>query len=292
MGNEKMLRVNGIELCAETFGDPVDPAILLIGGATSSMDWWAEEFCARLSGAGRLVIRYDHRDTGRSTSEEPGRPSYTGDALTEDALGLLDALGVARAHLAGLSMGGCVAQELAVRHPDRVASLTAMSTTFHAPGGPDLPPMTPELKAGFDAAPGAPDWADRAAVIDYLVADWLPYSGPAGATEAELRELAGRVVDRSVRIASSGNHWLVGSGGEPEPEHRLGEVSVPALVIHGTADPLFPFPHGEALAAAIPGARLVALHGVGHEVPPPSTWDTVVPAIVEVTARGQYSWPR
>ena len=286
MGDEKTVRANGADLCVETFGVPADPAILLIGGAAASMDWWADGFCARLADAGRFVIRYDHRDTGRSTCDEPGHPSYSENALTQDALGVLDALNVARAHVVGTSMGGGIAQELAVGHPDRVASLIAMSTTFYAPGGPDLPPMVPELKARFDATPEPPDWSDRAAVIDHLVADWSPFSGPAGATEAELRELAGRVVDRSVNIASSGNHWLVVAGGDPLPDHRLGEISVPALVIHGTADPLFPFPHGEALAAAIPNATLLPLNDVGHEVPPPATWDTVIPAIVETTARG------
>ncbi|WP_086824181.1 alpha/beta fold hydrolase [Allokutzneria sp. NRRL B-24872] len=278
----RTVRVNGIELCAETFGDPADRVILLIAGAATSMDWWAAEFCARLAAAGRFVIRYDHRDTGASTCDEPGRPSYTAQALTDDALGLLDAVGVARAHLAGMSSGGAIAQELAVRHPDRVASLTVMSTTFYA-GGPDLPRAVPELSAKFAAAPAPPDWSDRAAVVEHLVADWAPYSGPAGATEAELRELAERVVDRSVSVASSGNHWQVIAEEEGPSEHRLGEISVPALVIHGTADPLFPFPHGRALAAALPGASLLPLREVGHEVPPPSTWDQVIPAILEVT---------
>ncbi|SDM59950.1 alpha/beta fold hydrolase [Allokutzneria albata] len=283
MGDEELVRVDGVDLCVETLGDRADPAVLLIAGAACSMDWWADGFCRRLADAGRFVIRYDHRDTGRSTTDEPGHPSYTEEALTNDPLGLLDALRVRRAHVVGLSSGGGIAQELAVRCPERIASLTVMSTTFYAPGGPELPPMVPGLRAVFDAPPAPPDWSDRSAVIDYLVADWLPYSGPAGATEAELRELAGRVVDRSVTVASSGNHWLL-TGGSTPPEHSLGTLTVPALVIHGTADPMFPFPHGEALAAAIPGATLLPLAGVGHEMPPPATWDAVVPAIVEVTS--------
>src|SRR6266568_1308435 len=112
----------GARLCVQAFGDRGDPAILLISGMSSSMDWWDEEFCARLAAGPRFVIRYDHRDTGQSSRCPPGAPSYTGDDLAADAIGVLDALGIRAAHLAGISMGGAIAQRLAVEHPARVAS--------------------------------------------------------------------------------------------------------------------------------------------------------------------------
>src|SRR5262249_61379253 len=225
-----MVHVNGVELCVETFGAAPAPKILLIAGAAWSMDWWDGEFCQRLAAGGRFVIRYDHRDTGRSVSYPPGAPGYTGLDLIGDAVALIDSLAGGRAHVVGLSMGGGIAQYLGVEHPDRVATLTLMSTS---PGGSGLPPVTDRLKVAFaDLAP-EPDWTDR----------------DAGATRA-----------------------------------RLGEVGAPALVIHGTEDPLFPREHAVALANEIAGAELILLDGVGHQLPPRSTWGVVVPAILRHTA--------
>lgn len=286
MSAERIVRANGVDLCVQTFGEPSAPAILLIAGAASSLKGWPEEFCVQLAAASRFVIRYDHRDTGRSTSYPPGEPGYTGTDLTNDALGLLDALGVARAHLVGVSMGGGISQELAIEHPDRVASLTLIATS----SGPadDLPPVVPELRAVFENPPPEPDWSDRAAVIDYIVAGERPFLGTVGHDEAELRATATRVLDRSVNPKSAlSNHWIMIGGDDDGSEPlrpRLGRITAPTLVIHGTADPLFPFPHGEALAAEIPGARLLPLDGVGHEVPPRPTWPTVLTALVAHTA--------
>jgi pimeloyl-ACP methyl ester carboxylesterase len=129
MSTEKMVQVNGVDLCVETFGDPADPPVLLIAGMGSSMDGWPAEFCAELAAAGRFVIRYDHRDTGRSVSYPTGRPGYTGGDLRADTLGILDVFGIARAHLVGISMGGGMSQVLGIEHPDRVASLTLVCTS-------------------------------------------------------------------------------------------------------------------------------------------------------------------
>ena len=278
---ETMVRTNGVDLCVETFGDQEAPAILLISGATASMDWWDAEFCRRLATGGRFVIRYDHRDTGRSVSYPPGAPGYTGPDLVGDAVGLIDALAGGRAHVAGLSMGGGIAQYLAAEHPDRAATLTLMSTS---PGpANDLPPMADRLKAAFvDPAP-EPDWTDRDAVVDYLVDGERPFAGPDSFDEAHVRERARRVVDRTVNLESSSkNHWLVEGGEDTRP--RLGEVTAPTLVIHGTEDPFFPPGHAVALAREIAGAERLLLDGVGHQAPPRSTWDLVVPAILRHTA--------
>jgi pimeloyl-ACP methyl ester carboxylesterase len=274
--------VNEAELCVDTIGDPAHPAVLLIMGAGGSMDRWEEPFCARLASAGRHVIRYDHRDTGGSTTYPPGRPGYTGDDLVADPLAILDHLGVERAHVVGLSMGGAIAQRIAVEYPERVRSLTLMSTSPAGSGGGELPPMSDELRTVFtaDARPD-PDWADRDATIAYLLEEERPYAGARGLDERALRALLGCVYDRSPGLASANNHFLV--EGSEMPRARLGEIAAPTLVIHGTDDPLFPPAHGEALAREIPGARLLLVDGLGHELPP-WAWDEVLPALIAVTA--------
>ncbi|GLZ28298.1 hypothetical protein Lesp02_04880 [Lentzea sp. NBRC 105346] len=264
-------------LCFETFGSPAAPPILLISGAAASMDYWEPEFCERLA-AERYVIRFDHRDTGRSPTDPPGKPGYTGDDLVSDAVGLIDAVAGGRAHVVGVSMGGGIAQSIAVFHPDRVAALTLIATS---PGGDGLPPPADRARTAFDNPEPEPDWTDPDAVVDYLVEIERPFAGRIFDEEAT-REVARRVVARATNVQSSGNHWLVvGDAGE-DPGPRLGEVRVPTLVIHGTDDPLFPPAHGEALARAIPGARLLMLDGMGHQTPPRSTWDVVVPAILDL----------
>ena len=277
-----MVRANGVDLCVETFGDLTDPAILLIAGAGGSMLSWHEELCERLAAGSRFVIRYDQRDTGRSVTYEPGAPGYSGGDLVEDAVGLLDALGRARAHLVGISMGGALAQLVALDHPDRVASLTLISTSAGA-GDPDLPPMSEDLRARFASAAAEPDWTDRAAVIDYLVEDARPYAaGSRAFDEAAWRDLAERDFDRSLNIASSMKNHFLAEGGESW-RHRLEEIAAPTLVIHGAEDPLFPYGHGVALATEIPSAKLLRLERTGHELPR-AVWDIVVPAVLRHTA--------
>jgi pimeloyl-ACP methyl ester carboxylesterase len=281
-----LVSANGVDLCVQTFGEPGDPAILLIGGAESSMDWWEDEFCELLASGRRLVIRYDLRDTGRSVTYEPGAPGYVGSDLLADAVGLLDALCIGRAHVVGISMGGGIAQELALEHADRVATLTLMSATFAVPRDPDkpaLPPMSEELASSFAEPATDPDWSDREAVIDHVVNGLRAFSGSLPFEEERKRALVGRVFDRTINIASSmKNHWILDQG-DPV-SGRLADLRVPTLVLHGTEDPLFPLEHGKALTDEIPGARLLPLEGVGHELPPRSLWSTVVPAILEHTA--------
>lgn len=276
----EMVRVDGVDLCVETFGERGAPPILLIAGAAESMEGWDRDLCRLLAGEGRFVIRYDHRDTGRSTSWPPGAPGYTGRDLVADAGGLVDILAGGRAHLVGLSMGGAIAQHLAVKHPERVATLTLISTS---PGPADgLPPVAKRLRAALaEPAPG-PDWNDVDAVVEHIVESYRPYAGPSCFDEDAVREVARRMVARTPnRGASAGNHWLL--EGADDVRSRLGEVRAPALVIHGSEDPLFPPGHGEALAHEIPSAELLLLEGVGHQAPPRSTWDVVVPAILRHT---------
>ncbi|WP_343982226.1 alpha/beta hydrolase [Kribbella koreensis] len=275
-----LLPVNGVELCVDTFGSPADPAILLIHGGSASMDHWEPEFCERLAAGPRYVIRYDHRDTGRSTTYEPGAPKYTGEDLVADPIGILDALKIDKAHLVGLSMGGAIVLQLAVEHPDRVASITVSSTSPSGPSDPDLPPPSEKLSASFsDDTPI--DWSDTEAALDRLIADDRLYAGSLPYDEPARRALYAQAFARSINPASATNHWSVAPGGSIR--HRLTEIAVPALVLHGTEDPLFPPAHGEALAREIPNARLVLLEGAGHEIPRP-TWDTAIPEILTITS--------
>jgi pimeloyl-ACP methyl ester carboxylesterase len=274
-----MIEANGVELCAEAFGDRADPPILLIMGIGASMLWWEEGFCELLADAGRFVIRYDHRDTGRSVSYEPGRPGYTGADLTADAAGVLDGFGISAAHLVGVSAGGGIAQEVALDSADRVLSLTLISTSPATGGDRDLPPPTPEFSR-FVATAEA-DWSNPDSVIDYLVGySRILAGGKRAFDEVQVRELVRRDVERARDFAAVQNHDLM-SHGEASPK-PLSSITAPTLVIHGTADPMFPLKHGEVLAAVIPGARLLPLEGAGHGVDR-ADWEPVARAIVEHT---------
>lgn len=280
---ERVLRVGDVDLCIETFGNPADPVILLVGGQSAAMDWWEDDFCQRLA-IRRHVVRYDMRDTGRSSTCPPGDPDYTFADLVADASGILDALGVASGHVVGISMGGALAQCLAVAHRDRVRTLTLVDTTGALPGMPDdLPGPEPDLAAYFEHAGERPDldWSDRDAVVARLVEDQRAFMRR-GFDEARVRAVAERVFSRSRDLAAAENHTLIEEGAGPDG--TLADIAMPTLVIHGDADPLFPLPHGEALAGAIPGADLLVLEGVGHEPPPPDTWDVAVPALLRHTS--------
>jgi pimeloyl-ACP methyl ester carboxylesterase len=271
----KSVRVGSVDLCVDTIGSPGDPAVLLIHGMNASMLWWEEDFCARLAAGGRFVIRYDHRDTGRSVSYPPGHPGYTERELASDPIGVLDALGVASAALVGISMGGSIAQLTTLDFPSRVSSLTLISTSA---GGDDLPGVAPRLAAYF-AEVESPDWSDRSAVVEYLVEFFRALAGTLPFDEANIRAIAELDYDRTVNVESAmTNHALVPDDGEPWQE-RLGSITAPTVVLHGTEDPLFPYPHGEALARLIPGARLIPMVGAGHELPR-AVWDVVIPAIL------------
>ncbi|OQR60365.1 alpha/beta hydrolase [Streptomyces maremycinicus] len=271
---EHLLGIGGVELCAETFGDPADPAVVLVVGAAASMLWWDTDLCERIAARGRLVVRYDHRDTGRSTCCPPGQPSYSFTDLTLDVLGLLDALGVERAHVVCQSMFGGAGLLLGVDHPDRVASLTFVSTSTGADG---LPPPSADLTMAAE-----PDPADAAAVVEYVVAGARAYAGGSPYfDEASVRALAERDVARARNYASTlRNHYVI----EPAGPARggFGDIVAPTLVVHGDHDPLLPLPHGEALRDAVPGAELLVLEGAGHDLPRP-VWDAFTSALIRHT---------
>jgi pimeloyl-ACP methyl ester carboxylesterase len=275
-----MVEVDGVELCTEAFGDPADPPTLLVMGIGASMLWWDEGFCRLLADGGRLVIRYDHRDTGRSVASEPDHPDYTGADLVADAAGVLDAYGIAAAHVVGVSAGGAFAQLLALAYPARVRSLVLISTSPAKPVGRSLPP--PRERFGAFLASAEVDWSDEASVVDYLVGyQRMLAGGERPFDEAAAREFVRRDVERSRNIASSKNHDLLAEGDVPSA--AISSIRVPTFVIHGTADPMFPLEHGQALADEIPGGRLLALEGAGHGVYR-ADWETIVDAVLAHTA--------
>jgi pimeloyl-ACP methyl ester carboxylesterase len=266
-------------ICSETFGRREDPAVLLIMGAMASMLWWPDEFCERLAGAGRFVIRYDNRDTGRSIGYEPGTATYTGDDLVADAVGVLDEHGVERAHVVGMSMGGGIAQIVALDHPDRVLSLTAISTSAIGESHAGLPGPTAEYMKHAPSFDGL-DWSDTRAVADLLVQDARALAGTRHPfDEAAARDLVTRDLERAIDPSRLANHETLGGDGGGR---RVSDLQVPLLVIHGSADPLLPHPHGVALAEAVPGATLVTIEGGGHELHE-NDWDQMLDAIARHT---------
>jgi pimeloyl-ACP methyl ester carboxylesterase len=287
MADQRSVGVGDVELWVESFGDPALPTLLLVAGAASPMDWWDAELCSRLANGGRHVVRYDHRDTGQSTTFEPGSPAYDGGQLGRDCAALIEALDLGPVHLVGLSMGGGISQLIALRRPELVASLTLISTT--AVGGVDanLPGPTPAVSASFASPPPVPDWADAESYADWVVAGARLYAGAIPVDEAHVRAVASLIHARSRDVAAATNHWLVVGGDDDGDEIEpldVRRVAVPTLVLHGSEDPFFPLPHGRALADAIPEATLIVLPGMGHEVPPAETWDVVVPALIRHTS--------
>ena len=280
---ERMIEANGVALCTEPFGDPADPPILLVMGIGGSMLWWDEGFCRMLAGGGRLVIRYDHRDTGRSVTYEPGHPPYNAADMVADAAGVLDAYGLVAAHIIGVSAGGAFAQLLALEFADRVISLVLISTSPATPGDRGLPPPTEEF--GRFVATAEVDWSNPESVVEYLVGySRVLNGGQRRFDEAASREFVRRDVERARNVAALQNHDAISD--DDRSREPLSSIKVPTLVIHGTADPMFPLRHGEVLAEEIPGATLLPLEGAGHGVDE-ADWETIVAAILEHTRVGR-----
>lgn len=273
--------VDGGRLDLEAWGDPGDPAVLLLAGTSCTRDWWPPSFCRLLTARNAFVIRFDQRDTGSSTHWPPGAPGYGLPDLVTDAITVLDTLAIATAHLVGFSQGGWVAQNLGVHHRNRTASLTLVATraTAHGPADPDLPEVTDRLLVAWDALE-EPDWDDPGAVVEYLVEGERVLAGERF-DEPAVRSVCQAAVARTPEIRnirSIDNHTLMNTG--PRWREALGRIVAPTTVLHGSLDPLFPPRNGESLAQEIPGAHFRLLPGVGHELPE-RAWSTVVDAVAE-----------
>jgi pimeloyl-ACP methyl ester carboxylesterase len=287
---EERAAVNGIEIVYETIGDPSNPPLLLVMGLGTQLIHWDVELCERFAERGFDVIRFDNRDAGRSTYVDAPVPNirramaglridapYLLDDMADDAFGLLDHLGIEAAHVAGASMGGMIAQTMAIRRPERMLSLTSiMSTTGERRAG------RPKLRVWGVLLRRAP--RDKDAAVEYFVRVFrLIGSKGFPADEDRVRALAAEAYDRGQSPAGTGRQLaaIMASGDRTD---RLRGLRVPALVFHGRDDPLIPFRGGRATADAIPGARLIGIPGMGHDLPR-QVWPQLVDAIAETAAR-------
>ncbi|OXS35644.1 alpha/beta fold hydrolase [Streptomyces sp. XY006] len=260
--------VGGITLGIESFGDDDAPLVLLAGGTT--MLSWPDALCERLAAGGRRVVRYDLRDSGHSTTRDPEAPAYTLRDLAADAAALADALGGTPAHLAGIGVGGMVAQVAALDHPGAFSALTLVGTRAVAPGPPDddLPDHDRATMRRLFARP-LPEWTDREAVAGFVAAG----AQILGDDPHAARALAARIWDRTpgttppVQMANQLGMVFSRLDCAPRWRERLPEIRVPTLVVHGRRDRFFPVGNGEALAREIPGARLLVLEQAATALP-------------------------
>ena len=285
----QIARANGIDICYEIFGDPKAQPMLLIMGLGAQMVLWDDDFCEQLAARSFRVIRFDNRDIGQSSKlsggtrlsplellklrflKIPVAAPYKLTDMARDTTGLMDVLGIRSAHLVGASMGGMIAQEIAISDAERVRSLTSiMSTT----GNPKIPPPTREAAALLMAPPPATK-------EEYLVRfaqTWkLLRVGSFPEDEARDRDRAERIYARGLNPAGVGRQLraILASGNRKE---RLRQVKAPTLVIHGTVDPLVRPEGGKDTAASIPGAKLLMIEGMGHAIPVPM-WPRIIDAI-------------
>jgi len=281
---------DGIRIEYETMGDPGDPCLLLVMGLGGQLIAWDTELCERFADRGFFVIRYDNRDVGLSMDFE-GSPApdlaalLGGDGssapylladMADDAVGLLDSLRIAAAHVVGVSMGGMIVQQLVIDHPERVLSLCSIMSTTGDPsvGQPSDEALTVLLE---------PPPPDRAGYLDHEVAVWRVISSPGYPfDEQRIRDRGGASYDRRFLPAGVGRQ-LAAIIASPDRTERLGRVKVPTLVIHGDGDVLVNQSGGRATTAAIPGAQLLIMPGMGHDLLP-VVWDTIVDAVVKNTA--------
>ena len=304
------LTANGIRIAFDTAGDAKSTPVLLLHGLGMQLTSWPDEFVDGLVELGFYVIRFDHRDCGLSTKFDragkpnlvsnwlrrwlrgwlrgwltshlrlPARPVYRLDDMADDALGVLSALGIARAHLVGVSMGGMVAQILAARYPQRVLSLTSIMSSSGKRG---LPGPAPAVRQALLARPDDPNDVD--AIIDTAVALQRTIGSPAYPTpEKQLRRRAARALRRCYCPAGVARQ-MAAIAAAPERGELLRAIQAPTLVIHGAADPLVPLACGEDTAAQIPGARLEVIQGMGHDLP--AQLNERMLALIDANARGK-----
>jgi pimeloyl-ACP methyl ester carboxylesterase len=262
------VNANGVAIGVESFGDDDAPLVLLAGGTT--MLSWPDALCERLAAGGRRVVRYDLRDSGESTTTNPNAPAYTLRDLAADAAALADTLGGPPAHLAGIGVGGMVAQVAALDHPGSFSALTLAGTRPVAPGKPDadLPDHDKATMKRLFALP-MPDWTDREAVANFAAAR----AEIRGDNPVAARALGARIWDRTpgtappVQMANQLGLVFSKLKCTPRWRERLSEIAVPTLVVHGRRDPFFPVGNGEAIAREIPGARLLVLEEAATAIP-------------------------
>ena len=287
----------GVELCYQTYGDPADEPLLLVMGLGGPMTWWDPELCRELARAGFYVVRFDNRDIGRSTKLDSianarvtfpklakaflglrVTPPYTLTDMADDAVGLLDHLGVGSAHLFGISMGGMIVQTMAITHPDRVRSLVSMmSTTGRRTVGFQHPSLIPTLLARQ---------VGRQAYVEGSVKIWRLIGSPGfPSTEAEVRKRAEDTYERGISGSAVARQMLAVVS-QPDRTTDLRRVTVPMTVVHGLADKMVHVSGGRATSMAVPGAELLLIDGMGHDLPQ-ALWPTYVAAVRRTADRAR-----
>ena len=288
------VEANGIRIEYETFGSQDSPALLLIIGLGGQLIAWDEKLCRRLARKGHYVIRFDNRDAGLSTKIEAAgvpdiiktidalakgetvQPPYTIEDMAADAVGLLDALGIEKAHLCGMSMGGMIAQAIALNYPQRVLSLISI---YSRTGDPQEPPPTP---AAMEFLVGSPP-VEREAYIEYMMKLFNTISGPAFAYDQQwLRSFVNQSYDRSF-CPQGAARQLVAILTQKNRKPGLETLTTPTLVVHGADDPLVRVEGGKNTAAAIPGAELMAIDGMGQDLPHGGAWPKIMDAVADHT---------
>lgn len=290
------ITANGLSLEYDIRGNPDDPTILLIMGLGAQMVLWPDPFCDMLAGRGFQVVRFDNRDIGlsqklddagvpdtmkllqQSMAGEPVDAPYRLEDMANDAAGLLEALNIPAAHVVGVSMGGMIAQLLAIHHPDKVLSLTSIMSSSGRVG---LPPSTPEAGLALLSQPASSEKKD---VVEHAVKLAAVIGSPAYPVPDEnVRAFSEGVYDRSFYPAGLPRQYgaIIASGSRVDV---LPKITVPTLVIHGADDPLLPVEHGEDTAALIPGAGLEVINGMGHNLPP-GLYEKVVGLITDHAAQ-------
>jgi pimeloyl-ACP methyl ester carboxylesterase len=288
---ERFARVGDLRLCYETFGEPGAAPLLLVMGLASQMLLWEDRFCEELAGHGLRVVRFDNRDVGRSSIlhdahvptrwqlalRHPSGAAYGLDAMADDAIGLLDHLAIPAAHVVGASMGAMIAQLIAIRHPDRVLSLVSiMSTTGNRRVGRPDPRVAVRMLR--------PAARTRDAYIEDHVATYRVIGSRRFDFEEEhKRERAGQLFDRGIHPAGSARQ-MAAIVTARDRTAELHQITVPTTVIHGDQDPLVNVSGGRATADAIPGARLMVMPGMGHDLPR-ELWPEIIAAISDTAAR-------
>jgi pimeloyl-ACP methyl ester carboxylesterase len=289
---------NGIQIEYETFGNPSGRPLLLIIGLGGQMIQWDDDLCQDLAKRGHYVIRFDNRDVGLSTKfDEAGvpnlvetfgrimqgetvKPPYTLDDMADDAVGLLDALGIRKAHICGMSMGGMIAQTIAIRHLSRVLSLISIYSTT---GNPEVPQPKPEVIGLLITPPPA----EREAFTEHMLGLFKTIAGPAFAVDEKwTRKIMAESYDRCYYPQGMARQLVaILTHGNRGP--ALASVKVPTLVVHGTSDPLVPVEGGKDTAKAIPGAQLMLIEGMGHDLPHSGAWPRIVEAIAAHTLKAK-----